>query len=59
MLHQRLAHTLRNAAVNLAFAKQWVDDTTGIVDHREPGKRGGTCVGVNLDLADMTPVRFV
>ena len=52
---QRLADTLRDAAMHLALDDHRVDDVAEIVDRRPTDDLGVAGIGIDLDLADVQP----
>ena len=59
VLHQHLAHTLRDAAADLAFEQERVHHRADIVDHAVAQDLDFAGLLVDLELADMAAVREV
>ena len=57
LLGQRLADALRCGAVHLAVHDHRVHRAARVVDHRPRGDRDGSGLGIDLELADLAPVR--
>ena len=56
VLHQRLADTLRRAAVHLAGEQQRIERHAKVVDHDVIGEPAAASLGVDLDLGQMRTV---
>ena len=56
MLHERLADSLRRAAVNLAGEQQWVERGAEIVHDHIADDPAFSGPGIDLDLCDMSAV---
>ena len=57
MLQQRLADTLGESTLHLAFRQHGVDEAPVVVDRDIAQEIDGTRLGIDLDLGDMTAVR--
>ena len=55
-LHQRLADALRDAAMDLAIAEQFVDDLADIVDGGVTRERDHAGLRIDLDFAEVAAV---
>ena len=56
LLHQRLAESLRDPTVDLAFQANWVHHCADIVDHDVADDLDRTGIGVDLDLANVAAI---